>query len=220
MIRRYFGLPGCGKTTYAVKLAIQKVRLISLGLDKKHRFVYTNFPVNHPLVFQISNDMIGEYDLSDSLIIIDEATLFADNRDYKQFNQAKKAFFMLHRHYNCDIYLFHQEAGAVDKKIRGITDAVYYIKKSKLRPHRSKAIKLNYCVAIPEAKGLVDGEGTELSEDVIMGYRMPPKIVQLLTPSFNRKRYYKYFDSFECPPLSPVPPTVYSSSLTSPSSTS
>lgn len=216
MIRRYFGLPGCGKTTLAVKLAITKVRLISLGLDKKHKFVFTNFPVNHPLVFQIENDMIGKYDLSNSLIIIDEATLFADNRDYKQFDHAKKSFFMLHRHYNCDIYLFHQEAGAVDKKIRGITDSVYYVKKSKLRPWRSKAIKLNYKVAIPEQKGgLVDGEGSELSEDVVMGYCMPPKIVQLLTPSFNRKRYYKFFDTHEAPELEKLPDSVFVDSLTS-----
>lgn len=213
MIRRYFGLPGCGKTTLAVKLALSEVRRIANGFSK-HKYVYTNFPVRHPLVFQISNDDIGKFDLSDSLIIIDEATLFADNRDYKMFNQARKNFFMLHRHYNCDIYLFHQEAGAVDKKIRGITDAVFYIKKCKLRPWRSKAIRLNYCVAIPEAKGLADAEGTELVEDVIMGYRMPHKVIQWLTPSFNRRPFYMYFDTHEAPELPELPSEIYSKSIT------
>lgn len=213
MIRRYFGLPGSGKTTYAVKLAVSRARLIALGLDKKHRFVYTNFPVNHPYVFTIDNSMIGVVDFSDCLLLIDEATLFADNRDYKSFDKNKRDFFMLHRHYNCDIYLFHQEAGGIDKKIRSLTEGCYYIKKNKLRPWRSKAIRLNYRVAIPEAKGMVDGEGSELTEDVVMGYCMPSKIVQLLTPSFNRRRWYKYFDSYEKKELQSVPDEVYARSL-------
>lgn len=215
MIRRYFGLPGSGKTTFAVKIAVTRARLIALGLDKKHRFVYTNFPVKHPYVFEIHNDMIGTHDFSDCLLIIDEATLFADNRDYKQFDKNKREFFMLHRHYNCDIYLFHQEAGGVDKKIRSLTEGCFYVKKCKLRPWRSKVIMLKYKVAIPEAKGLADGEGSELTEDVVMGYCMPPRIVQLLTPSFNRKRYYKYFDSYEKKQLQSIPSEVYSKSLTS-----
>lgn len=215
MIRRYFGLPGSGKTTYAVKLAVTRARLIALGLDKKHRFVYTNFPVKHPYVFQIENDMIGVCDFSDCLLIIDEATLFADNRDYKSFDKHKRDFFMLHRHYNCDIYMFHQEAGGIDKKIRSLTEGCYYIKKCKLRPWRTKVIRLSYKVAIPEAKGLADAEGNELTDDVVMGYCMPPKISQLFVPSFKRKRWYKYFDSFEKKPLAEIPADVYSKSLQS-----
>lgn len=215
MIRRYFGLPGSGKTTYAVKLAVTRAKLIALGLDKKKKFVYTNFPVRHPYVYSIDNEMIGIVDFSDSLVIIDEATLFADNRDYKSFDKAKRDFFMLHRHYNCDIYLFHQEAGGVDKKIRSLTEGCYYIKKCKLRPWRSKVIRLNYKVAIPESKGMVDGEGNELTEDVVMGYCMPSRISRLLIPSFNRKRWYKYFDSFEKKELAKVPDEVYSNSIRS-----
>lgn len=215
MIRRYFGLPGCGKTTFAVKLAVSRARLITLGLDKKHKFVFTNFNVNHPYVFKIDNDMIGKYNFENCLLIIDEATLFADNRDYKSFDKSKRDFFMLHRHYNCDIYLFHQEAGGVDKKIRSITDGCYYIKKCKLRPWRTKVIKLQYKVAIPESKGLVDGEGHELTEDVVMGYCMPSKISQMLSLSFDRRRLYKYFDSYERPELDPIPDEVFSKSITS-----
>lgn len=213
MIKRYFGLPGSGKTTYAVKLAVSTARRIALGLSKKYKYIYTNFPVKHPYIFQIDNDMIGHYNFENCLLIIDEATLFADNRDYKSFDKAKRDFFMLHRHYKCDIALFHQEAGGVDKKIRSITDGCFYIKKLKFRPWRSKVIRLQYKVAIPESKGLADGEGHELTDDVVMGYCMPSKIVQLFTPSFNRRRYYKFFDSYDKKELAPVPDEVYSRSI-------
>ena len=59
---------------------------------KRYEHVYTNVhltdvPEN---VVYIENEWIGKYQLENCLILIDEATLFADNRDYKY-----KAIFQL-----------------------------------------------------------------------------------------------------------------------------
>ena len=53
---------------------------------------------------QINFDEIAYYDYSDSLIIIDEISLHADNRDFKTFSKELLEFFKLawslsHRYY-------------------------------------------------------------------------------------------------------------------------
>lgn len=119
----YFGLPGCGKTTMLTKLALDGV---SSGV---YQNVYTNVCLSVPGVTIIDNECIGQFELRDCLLLIDEATLFADSRAYKSFDKGKLEYFLEHRHRNADIVLFTQQWDGVDRKIRVITDRVYYIKK-------------------------------------------------------------------------------------------
>lgn len=122
-ISLFFGLPGCGKTTLMVKHAVKAAK------GKRYKNVYCNVPIAVPGVTFIDNDWIGKYNLSDCLILIDEATLFADSRAYKTFGKDKIQYFLLHRHYNADVYLFiHAAMGCLGSQdTRDNRQSVLYV---------------------------------------------------------------------------------------------
>ena len=115
----FFGLPGSGKTTIMTSRAIKAVK------DKRYQNVYCNVHIAVPGVTYIDNTCIGKYNLCNAKILIDEATLFADSRAYKEFDKGKLTYFLEHRHYNVDIELYTQQWDGVDRKIRVITDRVF-----------------------------------------------------------------------------------------------
>ena len=129
MIKGYFGLPGSGKTTFLTMIAQKELKRIERGRSAYKR-VLTNFYCQG--CYMIDYSQLGFYDLSDSLILLDEITLDADSRNFKQFDQFKKKFFLLHRHYSIDVIYFTQQWDGVDKKIRDITHDLYYVKKLRL----------------------------------------------------------------------------------------
>lgn len=191
----YFGLPGCGKTTLLAAKALRGVK------SKRYQHVYSNVGLAIPGVTFIDNSVIGIYDLRNALILIDEATLFADNRGHRDFPRHLVEFFLLHRHYNCDVVLFTQQWNGVDKKIRVITDRVYYVYKGKiLGKWWTKYYRIPYGIIIPDPK-----ESGEKLGEIVQGYSKPPFLVRLLSPTLFRPKYYKYFDSWECPQLKPLP---------------
>ncbi len=195
MVSLYFGLPGCGKTTMLAKLAYDAVK------KGKYDNVYSNVALNMPGVTYIDNECIGKYNICRSLVLIDEATLFADSRAYKNFDREKLEFFLLHRHYQCDIILFTQQWDGVDRKIRVITDRVYYIYKTWLTaPWISKCYRIPYGILIPDP----NKTGEKLGE-IIQGYSRPPWYIRLFAVRVYRPKYYKYFDSWEAPELKPLP---------------
>lgn len=197
MVTLYFGLPGCGKTTIATAIAKKCL--------KKHKHVYVNFPCNLPGVEVIPNEYIGRYALEDCALIVDEATLFADSRDYKTFDAGKKHYFLYHRHYRANIYLFTQMWNAVDIKIRTITDKVYYVYKGAfLGRWFTKYYRIPYGIIIPDPKR--DGGSSKLGE-IVQGYCKPPLLVRLFgTTWVFRPSYYRYFDTFEIPNKLPKVP--------------
>lgn len=162
----YFGLPGCGKTTMLARLAIKGVNC------GRYLNVYSNVQLNIPGVTLIDNSCIGQYELRDCLLLIDEATLFADSRDYKNFSKGRLSYFLEHRHRNADIILFTQQWDGVDRKIRTITDRVYYIKKGLLFGRWfSSCYRIPYDIIIPDPKK--NGGGEKLGE-IVQGYCKPP----------------------------------------------
>lgn len=191
----YFGLPGAGKSTIMCKIMYKAVR------SKRYKNVYCNVYNTIPGVTCIDNICIGPYDLRDALICIDEATLFADSRDHKNFSRDKLQYFLEHRHYNVDIVLFTQQWDGVDRKIRVITDRVYYIYKGIfLGKWFSRGYRVPYGIIIPDGKNASDKLG-----EIIQGYCKPPFFSRLFGIWVFRPAYYKYFDSWECPPLPPLP---------------
>lgn len=186
----FFGLPGCGKTTLMAKKANEFVR------GKKYQNVYGNVHMKIDGYTYVDNDCIGQYDLQNGAILIDEATLFADSRDYKNFGKDKLMYFLEHRHFNVDIYLFTQQWDGVDRKIRVITDRVYYVYKGKLLGlWWSTYYRIPYGIIIPDPhkKG---ASGEKLGE-IIQGYCKPNFLIRLFAPKVFRPFYYKYFDSWE-----------------------
>lgn len=191
----YFGLPGAGKTTMMCHLMLKATR------KRKYQYVYCNVRNSIPGVTYIDNECIGQYDLHDALICIDEATLFADSRDFKNFGKDRLTYFLEHRHYNVDIILFTQQWDGVDRKIRVITDRVYYVYKGLFSGHWfTRCYRVPYGIIIPDPKNA----GEKLGE-IVQGYAKPNIIARILSPWLYRPKYYGYFDSWERPPLPSLP---------------
>lgn len=193
-------LPGCGKTTLATALAVKTAR------RGKYRHVYTNYPVAHPLVETIPNNWLGTRQIEYSAVFIDEATLWADSRDYKTFDYARKQFILLHRHYHTDVYFFCQQFNALDVKIRRNIDRVYFLEKPRLFRSFTRIRKVPYGMYIPDGqkethKIFKQKEYGEIQE----GYRLDRGFLStLLCQRLFRPRWYKYFDSFDAPALTPI----------------
>lgn len=197
----YFGLPGSGKTTMMVYKAIKAVR------SGRYRNVYCNVRISVFGVTYIDNECVGKYDLHDCLLLIDEATLFADNRDSKNRSDEKKnmlEYFLLHRHYNADVILFTQQWDGVDKKIRVITDRVYYVYKGFWTRHWfSKCYRIPYGIIIPDPRNKSSGEKLG---DIVQGYCKPNILVRLFATWIYRPALYQYFDSWQRTTLPSLPP--------------
>lgn len=191
----YFGLPGCGKTTMLTKLALDAV------CSGNYTNVYSNVGLNIPGVTYIDNSVIGQYELKDCLVLIDEATLFADSRDFKQFSKSRMEYFLTHRHRHSDIALFTQKWDAVDIKIRTITDRVYYLKKGLiLGKWITTCMRVPYGIVFPDPK-----TGGDKLGEIIQGYMKPPLLARLFAKRIYRPHYYPYFDSWEVEEFEPLP---------------
>lgn len=201
MIKLYFGLPGCGKTTLMTATAIKEIR------RKKYKNVYCNINLNINGLIYIENEDIGMYNIEDGLLLIDEATLWADSRDYKNMDYNTLSYILQHRHYNVDIMLFTQQWDGVDRKIRVITDRVYYMYKGKILGHWfTNYYRIPYGIIIPDPNKKQSGE--KLGE-IIQGYCKPSLFYRLLfTKRFFRPIYYKYFDSWQRPRLLDLPHNI------------
>lgn len=195
-VKLFFGLPGCGKTTLLASMAYKAIR------SKRYVAVYSNVELSIPGVTFIDNFVIGRYDLRNCLILIDEGTLFADSRHYKEFPKEVCSYFMLHRHYNADIVIFTQGWDSMDKRIRQITDRVYYVYKTPLMGLIfTRYYRIPYGIIIPDPK---KNTGSQLGE-IIQGYCKPGFFVRLFSHMIFRPRWYKYFDSWTSAELPPLP---------------
>lgn len=195
MVSLFFGLPGTGKTTVLAKLAYDASK------KGKYDYIFANVHLDIPGVTYIDNECIGKYELHDCLLLIDEATLFADSRAYKSFDKGKLEYFLEHRHRHADIILFTQQWDGVDRKIRVITDRVYYVYKTLLTGKWiSKYYRIPYGIVIPDPK-----HGGDKLGEIIQGYSKPPALIRLFARRVFRPRYYPYFDSWELDPLPDLP---------------
>lgn len=203
MVKLIFGLPGCGKTTLLTSMAYKILK----ARRPRYRHVLSNVYLGSTPPFDrvtyIENEDLGHYDFRDSLILLDEATLAWDSRDYKNISKAVIKFFLLHRHYNCDLILFTQQWDGVDRKIRVITDRVYYMYKTPiLGQWISKYYRIPYGIIIPDPHSKNSGEKLG---DIVQGYCKPGFLQRLFCHRIWRPKYYRYFDSWEAPKL-PDPP--------------
>ena len=136
----YFGVPGSGKTTFAAWLAKK---------DMKHkRNVWSNVPITGTYKFEPKDD-IGKYMVCDGRVIIDEAGLEYNNRDFKTFSSSQNYFYKYHRHYQLDVDIFSQGYDDMDKKLRILARRLYIVKKS-LIPFLIKRKRISKKVGINE----------------------------------------------------------------------
>ena len=182
MIKAYFGVPGCGKSTTLVR-EYRKNR-------KKYKNIYT-INIDIKGCKRITREDLENYKFTESLILWDEITMDADNRDYKSFSKPLRDFFLLHRHLGCDIIYATQNFENVGKKVRDLTSELWYMSKSVIPLFSGftatkriyRAININ-----------------EYNSELTLGYRFCNFIEGLFVSNFKliwRRRYYKYFDSWD-----------------------
>ena len=210
MITVYFGSPGSGKTTMAVRDILKQ--------QKRYNFTFANFGCKCADFDDVSLDRLGEWTFpKGSYIAIDEAGIEYNNRKFKSLSQDTIKWFKLHRHYCCDISVWSQSWEDMDVTLRRLSDRLYYVK----RMGPFTMIRRVY------KRVTVNKE----TEQIIDGYKMVHMLYLILKPLYYasyllfglgfllhaifpqfdeiklvlRAPYYKYFDTHEAPYL-PVPP--------------
>lgn len=188
MLICYFGVPGCGKTTLLTKFVAKELKKIRKG-KSKYKQVYTNFYCKGAQVIDFKH--LDKYKIYDSLIVLDEITLDADNRKFKQFTDGTRDFFILHRHLGNDVIYATQSYDLVDLKIRALTQELWYMSKSviPLLNKFTSAKRIYREISI-----------NEHSSELTVGYRFCNLIESLFVSNYKlvfRPFYYKYFDSFD-----------------------
>lgn len=195
MIDMYFGLPRCGKTTLLASM-VKK-------LQRKGIQCYGNVDLKIDGYIKLDNDCFGKYDISNGWVFIDEATVYADSRDYKSMPKSTVEWLMLHGHDKLHICFFAQQWDGVDKKIRNLTERVFYVYKRGLSGlFISKIVKVPYRICFPAQ---TDEKGKRIPGDIAMGYYEPNFFLRLFAKRLIRPFYYKYFDSWEKVPRPPLP---------------
>lgn len=182
MIKCYFGVPGVGKSTILVR-EYKKNR-------RKYDHIYSiNIQIKGvPL---ITKEDLEKYKFKNTLILWDEITMDADNREFKSFSHDLRDFFILHRHLGCDIIYATQNFENVDKKVRDLTSELWYMSKSVIPLFKSftsskriyRKININ-----------------EFTSDLTLGYRFCNFLESIFVSNFKlcfRPLYYRYFDTHD-----------------------
>lgn len=182
MIKCYFGVPGCGKSTILVKEYIKNKR--------KYDHIYTiNLVIKG--VKKITKEDLELYMFRNTLILWDEITIDADNREFKSFSRDLRDFFILHRHLGCDIIYATQNFEKVDKIVRDLTCELWYMSKSVIPLFRSftsaKRIYRNINI-------------NEFTSDLTLGYRFCNFLESIFVSNYKlvfRPFYYRLFDTHD-----------------------
>ncbi len=144
----YFGVPGSGKTTFAAYLtknAMKESHVISWArkhpnrltnwllnktqLFKRRLAVWSNVPITGAYSLDPQKD-IGKYMIESGKVIIDEAGIEYNNRNFKSFPQEAVYWYKYHRHYGCSVDVFSQSYEDMDITLRRLAQNYYVVKKS------------------------------------------------------------------------------------------
>lgn len=176
----YFGVPGSGKSTFAAALA-RKCFLHNIP-------VFSNFPIVGSIKYGAAD--LGKYQISNCKVIIDEAGIEFNNRDFKSFTKENLMFFKLHRHYRCSVDVFSQTYNDMDKKIRSLAQQLFIVRRSHI-PFFVTVIRIRKKIAVDE-----------YTHDIVDGYFIDPFWLQIITAKrVFMPIYWKYFDSYAAPKL-------------------
>lgn len=174
-----FGPKGSGKNTLLTKLSIQ--------YNKKGYKVFSDSEIFN--TYKLSTNWIGKYDFPEnSVLMIEEAGITWDNRNFKTFSAEVRNFFKLQRHYNIIVYLASQSFD-VDKKLRDLTDQMFLC--VNYMGIFSVAKSINKRIAIHNASEENNGESF-LTETYSFGFPWEWKYTFI-------PRWIRYFNSFEAP---------------------
>lgn len=186
MVSGAFGLPGSGKSLWLADLALTalKEKPLKVGgyslqsiYGQTYDRIYTNFPMDG--CYQLDFDTLGKCCYVNCLFLCDEIMMYADSRDFKTFSKELKLFFSQHRKMRCDFIWTSQMYDDCDKKIRGITEKFYYIRRS-FFPNVSEVLPIESFFDIKDGQ---IRSGQEFGRRLNRSY-------------FYRPRLYKNIDSY------------------------
>ncbi len=172
----YFGVPGSGKTTFAAWMAKR--------ILKHNGHVWSNVPIKGAYKVEPKED-IGKYLMQNGTLLIDEAGIEYNNRDYKKFSQESTYFYKFHRLYKMNVCIFSQGFDDMDKKLRTLATHLYVCKKSVL-PFLIRRYQISKRVGI-----------NDITKDICDEYyKVPFSSKWIFSPSL-----WTMFDSFSTKPL-------------------
>lgn len=172
-----WGAPGTGKSTFLAYLTYKELK------KRKPRTVYSNTYIKGAVL--ISDKDIGKYSFENGLVLLDEAGITYNNRDFKHgmLSDPDRLYWWKYvRHYNCEVYIATQGWDEVDKKLRTLSGA-YYLCKKCIIPCFS-VVKRVY------KKCDIDELTHEPTDFYNFGMIFDNQFI-------FRRKYYKLFDSFE-----------------------
>lgn len=117
----WLGVPGSGKTTCAA--------WISKHYLKKNVRVFSNVPIAGTYKYDWKRDF-GRYDMSDSVVICDEAGICLNGRNWKNnFNDRSLDTIKKFRHYQMTLHFFSQ-SNDEDPIVRNLSMQTYVVERS------------------------------------------------------------------------------------------
>lgn len=161
---------GAGKSTLAVKMAVKHM--------KRGWKVYSTDYIKGAYKLDV-NDLNELMARPKSLLIIDEASLKMNSREFKKVSLRLIEYFKLIRHCKNKAILISQTMTDTDKQIRDLSTHVYFVRKL-----------INGVVSIPVR--VKAGLGIGQDGQPTMMYKIGHFGVPIWLP-----RYYKYFNSFD-----------------------
>lgn len=206
MITVYFGSPGSGKTTMAVRRLIKE--------HKHYTNTFANFQTSAACYDDVSLENLGKWTFPpDSLIEIDEAGIEYNNRKFKSLPQETIKWFKLHRHYRCDVDVWSQSWDDMDITLRRLADRLYYIKR--IGPFTMIRRVYKRVTVDKNTEQIIDGykmvhmlylllKPLYLASFLVLGLGF---FIRAIFPAFDeislvwRYPYYKYFDTHSAPHL-------------------
>jgi hypothetical protein len=119
------GKKGSGKTLFAVNYIKKTLR--------KEQSVYTNFPVVG--CFMLSADWYSKKFPENSLIVIDEAQLLYNSRNWSKSSKDGSGdeilrFTTMIRHYKVELLIITQQPSRVDNQFRDLADDIVHLKRT------------------------------------------------------------------------------------------
>ena len=147
VVNIYFGVPGSGKSTlaaYFAKDSLKQSRVITWAQKHPSRFsswllgtsllkrstpVYSNVPITGCCALDPKHD-VGKYMMVDGEVIIDEAGIEYNNRNFKSFPPEAIYWYKYHRHYGCSVDVFSQSYEDMDITLRRLAQNYFVVKKS------------------------------------------------------------------------------------------
>lgn len=119
----YFGVPGCGKTTVLTKLSIKY---------RKHGFnqIYSTAQIPGTIYIPDLREQFGKCKFPpESLVLVDEANFFFDNREFATLSKAAIRQMRALRHDHVKIIFFSQTWNDLDKKVKSMVMELWYCRK-------------------------------------------------------------------------------------------